>query len=45
MGQWDGLEEALTAMVWLSILGAVALLGGGIYGLWWLFHHVSLVVR
>lgn len=45
MGNFDGLEKAFSAMMWLSVVGLLALFGGGCWGLWWLFTHVSVVVK
>lgn len=45
MGNFDELEDALTAMVWLAMAGALALVLGAGWGIWWLFTHISLVVK
>lgn len=40
MGEMDGLGPALRLMMWLALVGAIALFAGGIYLLIWIALHV-----
>lgn len=45
MAAFDGLGEMYEKVMYLAIVGLVAILGGCVWGLWWLLQHVSLVVK
>ena len=45
MSQWDGFGEAMVGFMYLAVVGMLAIVGGSIYGLYWLWCHVSLVVK
>ncbi len=45
MGDYDGIGSSIVFLMWMGLVGIAATLGLGAWGLWWLFHHVSLAVK
>ncbi len=37
-------KEALQALFWLAAVGLAAIVGLGLYGLWWLLTNVSIAI-
>jgi hypothetical protein len=42
---YGNLGDGIQALLWLAVLGLVALLGGVGWLLWWLFTNVTLTIK